>query len=330
MGCFDGLISVHGLCSGDDPNTLLYMDDVRLTLDDMSSFYTSEFHNAEDYFNKRYAFAVKSLEALIYDHFKGKYTATSLIDDHRLGVYGNSLATETGANFQGIQLEFTPSDVYYKFEISEVSLRLNHTGDVVVNVWDLLQNKILETVTVACVSGEINTAYLNKTFYSSKRPMNLFIGYDADGIESVHTPIRSGLCCGKKSCYNSYLNATGVEVNGTFYDQNTSQLQHTGGLSVIYSIVCDHNKWLCAYSQSVALPLAYKTAEIMVSDALLNTSGERATNHHTINRDELAERYKFYQAKFNETFDGLLSNMRLPSNKCFSCDTPVRHKAFAL
>jgi len=330
MGCFDHLISVRGLCAAPAKTPVMYMDDVFVTKRDMEAFMTSEYSSAEDYFNQRYAFAVKELETLIYNHFNDQFKATSLVDDHRLGIYGNSIATEAGSGFMGIQLEFNPSDLYYKFEISEVSLRISATQDVVVKAYDLRQNKELASLTVSSVSGEVVTDYLNELFYSSKNPMNLFIGYDATGIDSVKTPIKSGLCCGKKSCFNSYLTAKGVSVTGDFYDGNLTTLDHTAGLSIVYSIACDHSKWLCAYANSVALSLCYKTAEIMISDALLNTGGERSTNNHTVGIDELQTRYEFYRSKFNNSYTNLLSNMRLPANKCFHCNTPISHKAFAL
>jgi len=330
MGCFDQLIAVRGVCDPITPQSLVYMDDVGVTLQDMEAFMTSQYDNGEDYFTKRYAFAIKETETLLNAHFQGKFNATSLVDDHRLGIFGNTLVDVVGTGYVGIQLEFNPCDVYYKFQISETSLRLQTAGDVDLEVWDLRQNKLLKTLTVSAVSGEIVTEYLNQLFYSSKEPMNLLIGYNGTGITSVNTPIASGLCCGKKSCSNSYLTASGVTISGDFYESNLTTINHTGGLSIVYSIACDHLKWMCAYSNSLALPLAYKTAAIMVSDALLNTGGERATNSHTVGIDELQNRYKFYQSKFEETFTGVLANMKLPSNKCFSCNTPVRTKAFAI
>ncbi|MFI5204288.1 MAG: hypothetical protein ACHQF2_07305 [Flavobacteriales bacterium] len=332
MGCFDDLIAVRGLCEPVTPRSLIYMDDVGLSLSDIAAFRTQAYPTDEDYFTKRSQFAIKEIDTLIFNHFNGNFLATSLIDDHRLGIFGNSQTIETGSNYMGIQMEFNPCDVYYKFEISEVSLRLNFAGDVDIEIYDLRQNKLLKTLTISTTSGQIVTDYLNELFYSSKEPMNLFIGYDATGIDSIRTLIKSGLCtgCGKKTCSNSYLTASGAQVSGSFIDANVTTIDHTGGLSIVYSIACDHSKWMCAYARSLALPIAYKTAQIMVSDALLNTGGERSTNSHTVNVDELAERYKFYTLKFNETFTSLLSNMKLPNNKCFHCNTPVTHKAFAI
>lgn len=330
MECFEDLIAVRDFCTETSPRSLIYMDDVGVSKDDMDAFHGPNYTDAEDYFTKRSDFAIKEIETLIYNHFNGQFLATSLIADHRLGVYGNSLTAEAGSNYMGIQMDFNQCDVYYKFEISEVSLRLNHSGDISVVIYDLLQNKLLNTLVVTAVNGEIVTEYLNEIYYSSKRPMNIFIGYNATGISSVHTPIKTGLCCGKRSCHNSYMTSNGATVSGAFIDANTSTIDHTGGLSIVYSITCDHLKWMCAYSRSLALPIAYKTAQIMVSDALLNTGGERSTNSHTVNVDELSERYKFYTAKFNETFTSLMANMKLPANKCFSCNTPIRHKPFAI
>lgn len=84
--------------------------------------------------------------------------------------------------------------------------------------------------------------------------------------------------------------------------------------------------WICSHAENLALPLAYKTAEILVADAAYNTSGERATNHHTINIDQLKERHSFYVSKYKEIMSNWLGNMQLPNNRCFQCNTPIRHK----
>lgn len=314
------------MCDVPDPKTSIYMDDVGLSLSDIEAFVTKPYSNAKDYFTSRFNQAVREVENLVYNYFQGRYLATSLVDSHRLGVYTGTQSVVAGSNFMGIQTEFLQCESFLKVGIAEISLLINSTQNVDVKIYDLRQNKLLHTLTLACVAGRISTEYLHKEFKSDKQPLNLIIGYDAAGINSFRTPIKQGLCCGRNYCANSYMTARGVSASSPFYDSATSGIDHTGGLSVVYSIGCDHRSWICSHATSLALPIAFKAAEIMVSDALFNTSGERSTNHHTVNIDELEKRHGYYTTKFESIISSLLGNMQLPKNKCFYCDTPLRHK----
>lgn len=324
MECFDNLVGVRDLCTETTPKSEIYIDDVGLSKSDLEACVTKQYTGVEDYFLKRSQFAYKSISLEIYNHFRSKYLAHSLIDSHRLGFYNQSLTTNLGANFRGINLEFTQSGGFYSFTISEINLYLNYTGDVDVVIYDLYQNKLLHTETVPCVSGKISTAFIHKQFQSQKKPANIFIGYDADGITAINTPIKSGLCCGKTSCDNSYMTAKGVEIDGTFITSNMETINHTAGLSLVYSVECDHLSWICSHGRSIAIPAAYKIGEIVTSDALIHNGGERATNSHTINKDELERRLTFFRNQYNEKMSNLLSDMQLPSNKCFQCNSKSR------
>lgn len=326
MECFKDLIQVRDLCNAPAPKSSIYIDDVGVSLADIESFITAQYSTAAEYFEARSEHAVREMTNTIYNYFQGNYNASSLVDSHRLGVYNGTQSLKTGANYRGIQMVFNQSDTFFNVSIGEISLLVNYNGTVTIEVWDLLQNKQLDTIDIITTAGQISTVYLQKQYASAKQPLNLFIGYDATMIDSYTTPIKSGLCCGKVSCSNSYVSAYGVEVDGPFYDSNTTAINHTSGLSVVYDVACDHMSWLCSHAANLALPLAYKTAEILVADAAYNTSGERATNHHTINIDQLKERHSFYVSKYKEIMSNWLGNMQLPNNRCFQCNTPLRHK----
>lgn len=324
MECFEDLVGVRGLCTEINPKSEIYIDDVGLTKADLNDFITAQYSGISDYFSKRSMFAYKTIATEIYNHFRSKYLANSLVDSHRLGYYNQNLTNNLGANYRGINMEFTQTGGFYSFTISEINLYLSYTGDVDIVIYDLYQNKLLHTFTVPCVSGKISTEYIHKQFNSQKQPANIFIGYNSDGINAINTPIKSGLCCGNTSCSNSYMVAKGVEIDGSFITSNMTGINHTAGLSLVYSVECDHLSWICSHAKALAIPAAYKIAEIITTDTLLNNGGERASNSHTINKDDLEKRALFFSRKYNESITNLLSNMSLPDNRCFMCNSPSR------
>ncbi len=324
MECFDNLVGVRGLCTETTPKSEMYIDDVGLSKADIEAFIPSQYSGVEDYFYKRSQFAYKQIALEVHNKFKHKYLNHTLVDSHRLGYFNKDLATYLGDNFRGINMEFIQSNGFFSFTISQIDLFLAYTGDIDVVIYDLLENKLLHTETIACTSGKISTAYIHKQFTSPKKPTNIFIGYDATGINAYNTSIKSGLCCGKTSCDNSYMTAQGVEVDGSFIEANLTTLNHTAGVSLVYSVECDNLSWICSHAKSLSIPAAYKIAEIITSDAAINNGGERATNSHTINKDELERRLNFFRNQYNEKMENLLSNMQLPNNKCFQCNSPSR------
>jgi hypothetical protein len=325
MECFDNLVSVRDICPEITPKSEVYLDDIGVSKTDLEAFITSQYENIQDYFDSRFQFAVKSVTAEIYNHFNKKYLAGSLVSAHRLGYYDGNLTTVLGANYRGINMHFSQDHSFFNFTISEINLFLNYTGDVDVVIYDLDQNKLLHTITVPCVSGKISTYYIHKKFTSAMKPTNIFIGYNSTGITAIKTPIKANLCCGNIHCSNNFMQSKGVEISGAFVKGNITNLTHTAGISLVYDVSCDHENWICAHARSLSMPLAYKCAEIVTGDALNNSSGERATNHHTINVELLKDRNSFFARKYSEFMTNILSNMKLPNNRCFSCNTPSRH-----
>lgn len=326
MSCFTDLIAVRGLCDPVTPSSGFYTDAVGLSLRDMEAFMTADFTTVRQYFDSRLEYAIAETSQQVHSFFQNKYKAISLVDSHRLGIHNASLTSITGGDYRGINMEFSQSDSYFQFYVSELSLYLYHTGTVNILVYDLYQDKLIDTIPVEAVSGKIVTVYPHKFYRSEMQPMNLFFGYDSDGINSSKTSIKSGLCCGKIACNNSYMTAKGAVVSGAFVKDNVEGISDTAGLSLVYSLSCDHKSWLCSHAGELVLPIIHKLAEVMVSDALLNSGGERATNSHTINVDVLEKRYNFYRSNYTELMNGVMANMLLPRSRCFQCNTPTRHK----
>jgi hypothetical protein len=212
------------------------------------------------------------------------------------------------------------------FNISEVALFTDFTGNVALEVYDLRQDKLLDTITVACTAGEVSTAFPHKTYPTNRNGFDLFVGYDTTGINSYKTTIRDSVCCGRYTCSNSFVTSNGaVNTSGTYINENMTQIADTAGLSVLYSLNCDQKSWLCAYLKQIAMAVGYKVcSDIMWLGA--NTSPlSRTNNATTLNRETLEKNFNWYEMKYRETMDNVLQNIYLPKdNVCFTCSSPVK------
>lgn len=215
--------------------------------------------------------------------------------------------------------------------VSSLSLQVNFNGVVPVFVYDLFQNKLLDTINITAVSGEVVTVYPNKTYRSVRKELDLIFVYDATAFSSVKTTVTEGGC---KSCgdggsmvyLNQYLSTRSISILAADakIEDNLTASGDTGGLSLVYSIQCNYEEWLCAISNSVALPILFKTAyEIM--DYAINNSF-RLNTATTINIDTMKLRRDEYTTRYKEAMDTLLQNIKLPNDeKCFECRQKSKH-----
>jgi len=326
MACFDDVVALKELCTEVTPFSGIYLNDVGVTKAFVDSVITSDYDGIQDFVDSKVNHAIRIVKNAIHGKYGNRVNSTSLIVDHRLGYTQDNMVSMPGEDWKGIQVRLTNYSNYINMNLSSVSLQVNTTGTVNILIYDLFQNKLLYTIPVSAISGQIVTIYPNKVIESTGRPLNLFIGYNATGITSVQTYIRDGQCCGISSCTTSFMTAKGVtNATGTFINEDMTALNHTAGLSLVYSLNCDSYSWMCAYSQVLALPIAYKAASEMYLHAMQNAINARSSNNTNLNMDQLKETQGFYELQFREQLDSVLHNMNLPTDSvCFQCKTPAR------
>jgi len=102
-------------------------------------------------------------------------------------------------------------------------------------------------------------------------------------------------------------------------------MNHTAGLSLVYSLNCDPYAWMCAYARILALPIAYKVGAEIMNHAIQNAQNNRSSNNINLNMDQLKENHGFYELQYREQLDAILQNMNIPAdNVCFQCKSPSK------
>lgn len=326
MACFDNIVALKELCTDTEPFSGIYLNDVGITKAFITSILTSDYETIQEFVDSKVNHAIRIMKNAIHAKYGNRVNSSSLISDARLGFTQKNLVSIAGGNFRGIHLTLNNSSNYINFNLSSLSLQINTTGTVNILVYDVYQDKLLYTIPVSAVAGEIVTVNPHKIIASDGNPLNLFIGYDATGISSITTHLRDNQCCGVSSCTTSFLKAQGVTNSaGVFKDENFSSINHTSGLSLVYSLNCDSFAWMCAYAQPLALPIAYKAAAEMYDHASKNALNFRSSNNVNLNMEQIKQIQEKYEFMFREQLDSLLHNMNLPQDSiCFQCKTPSR------
>ena len=192
-------------------------------------------------------------------------------------------------------------------------------------MYDLFQNKLIDTIPITAVSGQTITVYPNKTYKSVRKELDIIFVYDATAFSSVKTTITSGGC---KSCgsggsltkLNEYLSTRSITILAADAktETNLTVAADTGGLSLIYSIQCNYEDWLCTIANAIAMPILFKTGYEIMDYALNNSLRLNTTT--TINIDNVKARRDEYNERYQTSIEALLQNIKLPQDeKCFEC-----------
>ena len=326
--CWDNFIGVDSTCtpiSGSGYNFI----DVGISKSELDSYIGAEFENGQELAQNKVNFAAKSVQSVLNTSFGGKFKIASLLDNQRVGVFQDNKIQDAAAagTLKGIQLEVCNTQSYLNFNLTAISLQVENTGPVDVDIYDLIQDKLLDTVTVDTVAGQIVRIPVNFSYLANRQKLNLFIGYNAT-FPSYRTNVYQGGC---SSCNGSdwrfsskYVrNQAGtIGVASPKLDQNVDSSNNTGGLSIEYGVSCDFSQWMCSIKASVALAVLYRASEMIMSYAL---SQKQWNSNTAIRREDVKERKKEYGDEFKMQMAEVLSNMTIPTDStCFQCDGPAK------
>ncbi len=334
MSCFDNIIAIKSTCNGVSGSSGIFIEDIGITANEAGFYINSEYKNGAELITDKLRFATDIIRKTISNHFSGHIISKSLIDSQTLGQYQDNLQMKSGvvATLGGISLTLNNSQSYYNVFVNEISLQVNVTQDINVLVYDLMTGLLLDTIVVSAVANKIVSKTINKTYSSPKKKLDLIFVYDTEGINSNTTQISgsgingSCLSCSGYKFSNYYISSSAIllDETGTKVRNSLTTSQHTFGLSINYSIQCSIENWLCEIANLMALPILYKTGELIMDYATLYS--KRQTSSVNIDAEQNERRRLAYQIAFNEAIDATIKKINLPAyDPCFKCNEIVRH-----
>lgn len=332
MACFTDYIGIKGACTETTPSSGYYINDIGLNLSEVANYISKEDESAEEFINDKIDFAIKLVKQNIFTNLQNKIKSKTILEGATIGeVQDDMVVVAAEANtYKGISVELNNPNSFVGFYVNQISLFVNYTGDVSVKVYDMMQNKLIETITVACTANQISTVDISKFYTNNRKKQQLAFVYESTGTPSYQTNItgtKPCVGCGVKWEYrNSYINARGITI-GTSENivmGNTLSTGETGGMQLHYSLQCDYEMWFCSIKNLMAIPILYKAGEEIINAGINNY---QRVNNKNIHLDLLKERRTEYEAKYNESFKNLLDNMNIPiDSDCFYCNKNLINK----
>lgn len=328
MDCLDNLIGIRGFCGGDaTPDSIYYINDLPgISIKEADAAMDGESANAYDFLQSKITLAGDMIASKMQMYFNPRFKGATSIIQETVGYFTQDLqvAASQATYLVGKNI-YIKNNPYFELHISKIGLHVANTGNVNVLVYDLTSNKLLDTITVATVSGEVSYVDVSKTYKTNGQTLNLFIGYAAT-FDSYKTNLRNSGCvsCSSNGSYsNPYLtvNSAKILAASNKVDENLESNSNLDGLSVTYSVNCTFEPFICSVKSMLAPAILHKAGELVIQELKFS---KRFNSIVTLYKNDHTELLEYFRTETDEHLKNALQNMRLPNNYCFDCNKRVK------
>lgn len=335
--CLDNTVGVRGCGSG---SALAYINDLTgISVADMDQAVNPERKNGLEALNSIIQLAQKLTLQSMNQYYAGRYKAKSFIDNDMIGYYYDDkvLKPAQSGYLVGyeIRIDQTP---FLELQLESIRLFCDHNGDVDVKIYDLIQGKLMDTVTLTAIAGQIvEKNGLGLSYATKRQRLHLFIGYASEfgSYNTSYMPVYNvnGLAENCNTCTGSpyknrymYFRSAQIAASADKIRPNVNSNVISGGagLSFGYSLKCSFIEHLCNMRQQVALPIMYKAGELVMKEF---KHSKRLNSVVTLYGKDYEALELYYHDMHEKLMAELLQNGSIPDSVCFGCNpqfsTPV-------
>lgn len=315
MDCFSNLIGARGISSSSFSG--LYLDQVGITNDVMGNL-NPHYDSNEEFFNDMLDFASRDVSRKVITMLGKKLVSTPIKESVRIGRPKKNLelvAQDAGYK-KGIQVIIEANDSHLKINLTKLYLSLQSSGNIDVEVYDVDENKLLDTITVTSVANQTTSLSVDKSYTSSRKRLHLAFLYN--NVASIKTTTGCEGCGSLFSTKDRFTRTGAVKTNSaSIIEDNLSSVSDTGGLGIEYNLECDFEAWVCSMRNYFSNAVLYKTAAEIIRKGLFST---RMSSWTTSKRDDLKETLEELESKYEQELESMLDAIPLPTNSdCFHC-----------
>lgn len=334
IACFENLIGIKTEC-GTYPasGSGFYLQDLPMINLKLATSVNDGEESGYDWLKSKLDFATETLASDVRTRMAPYFLQNSVLENMQAGFYRDNQQLNAGQSgmYKGIQIRVSEYP-YLNVYLSSLSMYCDFTGEVPIKVIDLVQAKIIDTITIDAVAGEIVTIPIHKEYQNNGQYLNLFIGYDSSSIDSYTSSIYSmpgryiGGCLDCRPGF-SFRNkwvavySRSLSTDGPFLMNNLSGINECGGLSLTISLSCSLNKWLCQMRNTLALSLLYKAGIEILKEAQVTP---RFNSLIALSKDKFESLMLDYETNYATAMDNVFKNLRLPDDVCFKCNAKVK------
>lgn len=321
LDCLSGLVVVKGC--GSNPASSFIQQLPGISIPEIDVAINTDHVNAKAFLEQQIDSAIEYVIQDVNQNLSLKHDLKTFIENDSVGVWQEDKeidAAEAGYLVGlRIKIDYTP---YLKLFLNRIKLFVNNTGTVPVYIYDLIQGKLLDTINVDTVAGEVVVAEINKEYYTQKQRLHLFIGYESS-FDSYKTNLSNADDCGNCMYSNSYITfqTSKILTGAAKILDNIETNTRTAGISLTYSLSCSFEEYLCSIRNLLALPVKYKAGAMIMQQLKLS---KRPNPLVTAYKGDNEAMEAFYEAEYSKQMKNIFKNMRMPKSICFECNPQTK------
>ena len=317
--CLEKLVGLDGCTEGSEPFKL---NQIGYSVSQIEDFLDDSYATVDELFQSVRSTAAKMVSTDIISHMPKSVAAFTGLENRTVGVLPDNRELITQTGFVGVRLDFYNRSEMLNLRIGRIRIYAAFSGDVTLNVYNVMTGQIIGTATVTAVADNIVEINTDIRIVSNRQDLKLWIGYDSTGLGNAYKiQLDSRGCknCSNRDSRSAFILSRMSSIAAPFTFNTLSSLNHTGGLSFDYTIECDFSAYACSLAGYLGLPMLYKTAMLLLEYGM--KSGGQFSEQKTTNAENNDERYSQASFHYMEEMKKAISNMKFPVNRCFRCDT---------
>lgn len=327
MTCLENLVGIWDECTEKD-SSIIYINDLPGFDLSFADFLSKEqvIDGVDLLENKRRAASI-FLKQEILQHLSPRTTIGSVLSNQAIGTIQENLQVKAleALKYKGLQISVSQYP-YLAAYIDRISLFAVSAVTTNILIVDLQQGIILDTLPITTVAGEITYLQVGKEYKNEGQYLNLAILIDSSITDVYFTTADRTACTGcfaRMEHLNTYTDGRGISLlqSAQKIESNLVSELHTNGISVHYSIQCNHEHFLCNMANRFMMSMFYRFG-IELMDEVIHSS--RLTSLTTIGKDKARELKAELITKYNNSMEGVLQNLELPNNACYHCKPKVQ------
>jgi hypothetical protein len=331
MDCFDNIIGIHNLCTPVTPTSGFYIQDLRgINLSVANAAIDNETMSGITLIEEKITFSQNAILAHLRTHLADKLKINSIIQNDTVGFFKDNMVSVPleASKLKGIRLSLNQYP-YLEFSPTKIWLKLSQAITTDIFIYDLMTGELLDTLPITTVANTPTAIVINKSYFSQKQKLHLFICIDSSVSNTFQTSVNKTSCSSCNGSYsNRYISFSGGEIGSAdqkIYSNITSS-SGTNGLSLEYSLNCSLEPFLCNMGNQIAWPLLHKVGSEIMKEL---TASRRLNSIINIDKGLNEILQKEYEEEYMASMSALLNNMKVPNDICFNCNSRVR-KAVAI
>lgn len=326
MGCLTDLVGSSLACTASDGT--ISIGSVGLSNKEITDYMSGDYVSAEAFLADRIAMAEKWVTTDMLTRLASRMIGKTFVDRGRLGDFDEDQTIQTAdANtIGGIVMDVNSPNGNLKVLVSQIGIWSDVGGVVTVTFTDLTDGTVLATQAVTTTADRISTLQTDIQLSIRRKRTRILVSTTLPTYYKA--TVGKGGCstCRGTSFKQGPFEAFAARIGSaaTMSYDNLVRSPYTSGLSIIATLACDHDAFVCEHAGLLALPMAFKVAEECVSYGIGNMD-RMNVRVNSGRMEQLEARRNEFGRKYSDAMGRLFDNMPIPTDPvCWVCNSKIR------